>query len=291
MQNMCMATHDTIGMDNQPIVYVQIAFGESTYYCPLTLPQAEYIRRLSLRPLSASNNQEDQIRESVLYQLEAYIYDQDQQTVDQSQMLNVMRQLSRHALNNATQPNAIDRQQDLRTQIINQPEQPAAPKLDVFAGSDPQSHIGKMFEAIRFIQSNLQDSRENKQQFLNTLERYLNSNFMPENRSYIMINDQRVSRRQNFIDRMLECMKTVFDHGNEALFTLSSTIQAANNPPDLHNAIMDVSDYIKRLESQSLQIQKKVKMLKFAFCKDQKLSEELAYNIATNLSLNDYKKL
>lgn len=179
--------------------------------------------------------------------------------------------------------------------------EPAAPKKDVFAGSDPKPHIEQMLEAVHrhrckieyrlFKRKDLQNLHKNPNALLEAVRNYLHTNFMPENRSYIMINGSRVLKRQNFIDRIIECMKTVFDHGNEALFTLSSIIQVVNNPPDIHNETMNVSDYINKLQSQSLQMQKKVKMLNFSFCKGQKLPEELIYNIAINLSLEDYERL
>lgn len=153
--------------------------------------------------------------------------------------------------------------------------EPAAPKKDVFAGSDPKPHIEQMLEAVHrhrckieyrlFKRKDLQNLHKNPNALLKAVRNYLHTNFMPENRSYIMINGQRVLKRQNFIDRIIECMKTALNHGNktevqESLYALSSIIKTTDNPPTINKEIMNVSDYINRLEdiTQNIVILSKV---------------------------------
>lgn len=157
---------------------------------------------------------------------------------------------------------------DRNIRDLNEPDKP---KKDIYAGLDPESHIKMMFAKISFSLTNLQGLREKKEEFLKDLKIYLESNFMKKNRSSIMINGQRVLKRQNFIDRILKCMKIVLNYGNDvqfeqSLYTLSSIIKADGNSPDIHAETMVVSDYIKELKSQALQAEKKAETLKLGLC-------------------------
>jgi hypothetical protein len=140
---------------------------------------------------------------------------------------------------------------------------PAAPKKDIFAESDPVLHIEQMLEAVHryqckieyrlFKRKDLQNLHKKPNALLKAVRNYLHNNFMPRNRSFIVINGQRVLKHQNFIDRIRKCMKTVLDHGNEkevqaSLYILSSIIKNIDNPPTINTKIMNVSDYINRLE-------------------------------------------